>query len=556
MDENSSNPQPTPNPQPPNPNPQPTVIAPQQTQPPITEAAVNLQQAQASLPQQPPQPPNTAATAQPVPPVAPSEPTPTLESPPTTPVAPQPTITTPPSPQITMSAQSVQPMTADTIPEAVVPKSKPKFKKLLLPIIAGMFLLLGGAAAAYNVFILNNPQNLWNRSLKTTSAGLEEIMNLAQEEPAKGGKLDGSFKVESPTVIDGTVKGEWYESSAKYEAEVGFSGIRPKAEVMIIPPNADTSPDIYAKISQIEGVQSLIGAYDPTTAELIGQVNNQWYKIDHTLYEQYLLNAGQDDENKTPELSAEEIKQIQEAVMQVLNERLFTDDSSVAVVVVDEAIGKEDFEGVETYKYRLKVQKEQLKQFATALKDALKGTKLNDLILSGSSAESLEKAINFDEMLKSIEEADLDAVTAEAWVDVDRKFIRNIRLTPNNLKDGDSGHLDFYLPYNGGDEFPFTMRFYSKEGGSDGESNISVVLNFNKSTKAVKFTFDVNAQESGQKIIGSGNFTVTPSDEALNLTPPEGSKDIYEFIGQYLGGISASQNYQFQPTLPIDDVEL
>src|SRR5690606_28316667 len=164
-----------------------------------------------------------------------------------------------------------------------------------------------------------------------------------------------------------------FRSTSSYTLDVGYSGIRPKLDLRTIPATEGAAPDVYVRLSDLGALESLAGLSDPSVSGLIGQVNNNWFVVDHTLYEQALQGSG--DGNQLTDISPEDIKAIGEATSKVLEERLFTDDESKAAVVVDEAIGREDFEGKATYKYRLKVQKDQAKELATALKDALKGTK-------------------------------------------------------------------------------------------------------------------------------------------------------------------------------------
>lgn len=448
-----------------------------------------------------------------------------------------------------------QPVVSGGLPVNPVTPGKSKRLKFLLPVVAGFFLLLGGGAAAYSHFVLNSPSGIWKRALKTTASGFDQLVDVASQEESAGGKLSGSFKIESPSVVDGNLSGAWHGSQSTLSLDVGFSGLRPKLEMRGLPASEGASPDIYVKLSDLAGFESLFGSFDPAVSDMIGEINNSWYVIDHTLYEQALLSA-EESQDSAVELSAEDVRDIGERTSKVLKQHLFTDDPAKAAVIVDEPIGREDFEGKATYKYRLKVQREQLKTLVTALKDSLSETKLKEIVTANTDTGSFEEALDFDQLLGSIDEADFDSAIAEAWVDMEHKFIRNIRITPTDLKEGEIGYLDFYLPYEGGSDYPFTVRVVSKD--DSGEFNVSTVVNINTDTRAVKISFDVDGDQYGEKVIARGSLEVVSSDEELNIEKPADAKNIYELVGLFLGGGNLGPSNPMIPSsaLPVDDFEL
>ncbi len=413
----------------------------------------------------------------------------------------------------------------------VMPDSKkPKSKKLLVPIVVVSLLLVGGAAAAYNSFILNSPEGLWKRAMQTTAAGFDEFVEIASEETAKGGTIEGSFKFSSPTVVDGTVTGKWFENNSQYNIDVGFAGLRPMLELRTISKSEGVAPDLYIKLDNISGLEALLGAANPSVTQLVAEINGSWFVIDHTLYEQALASGN----SQNLEVSQEEIREIGNNLSEVLRERLFTDDSEKAVVVVDEAIGEEDFEGDSAYKYKVIVRKEQTKEFVKAIVESLEETKVEEL-LKQESEKSLYEYLNTDELIESIERMDFSNATAEVWVNMDTKLVRNVRITPES-ENGEVGYIDFGLPYDGGDEIPFKISVTYTDGENDEKGSASLEVMYNKSSKAVSAAFNTDINQSGQKIVAEGKLTSTPSNEEVIIDVPEGARNIYELLGYIYGG--------------------
>ena len=452
-----------------------------------------------------------------------------------------------------------QPATAEpaAAPQATKKKKKPPFK---LALIAGLVLLLGGAAAAYTVVQNNDPDAAWQQALNRTADGFDTITEKAVAEPQKGGTLSGSFNVSSPIVADGTLTGSWYESDLQASGEVGILGLRTTSEIRAITAAGSAYPDIYLKVDGLAGLDVLLGVSNPALGELVSGVNDQWFVIDRTLISQATTNA-ESTEMQAEMPTAEDAADLAEKTSAVLRDRLFTDDPEKAVVVVDQYLGKEDFDGADTFAYSVRVQKEQFRAFVTEMKDAIGQTAFAQYLIdsSGNPDANLEEVLGFDALQEEIEKQDFTDATAKAWVDARGKFIRNIRITDPGSEDG-STYIDFGMPYSGGDDLPFTITLNSTDGEDTGVIELS--LTYGQETSVVELGFDVavSSQANGD-IQARGSLTIEGSDEELSLEAPTDARNILELMSVLNNGTSPdslSELDAFSGTegLPFDDFEL
>lgn len=452
--------------------------------------------------------------AQPSEPVESNE-TPTQPSAPTTPNTPS---------MVTPSATpgggvSNNTPVAGSAPVASTGSGKKLFGKIgIIPAaIVGAVVLLGATSAAYFGFVLpNQPANIWKTALSNTSKGYDELVEYIDEQKdVKGGKVKGNFKFESSdVVVDGNIDGAYDDKSSNIKLDAGAAGTRVNFTVLTNIPEGATTPDIYLKAEGLAGVGELLGGGDPAAAQYFAELDGKFYFIDHTLIDQAAKSAQQSD-SSFPDLKAEDVKAIAEAVGNVNKDYLFTTDESKAVFKVKSEVGKETVDGRETYHYKVGYDKEHLKEYMTKLKEALKQTKLKDLITDES----------FDQSIRDIDQLDGNG-EADVWVDMKTKLIRTIRFTDTK----DNTTLDIGLLHEGGDDFPFYLTVKDKE------ANMTIKLNLNTKTNVV--TLDVNGDfsQEGQSSKATAKLTLEPSNDTVDFQKPEGAESLSDLIAPFLGG--------------------
>lgn len=473
-----------------------------------------------------------------------------------TPVAENVTQQVPPVATTVLPAENSQTTPSDAPITPVVPNKKPKLTVLI--IFAVSVLLLGSGAAAYMKFVVNSPENIWEKALQNTSAGYKEIVEISKQDPAKGGKIEGSLSLTAPLAASGSMKGSWYEQNSQISGSVDIAGVSADAEIRTIATDTD-SADIYFKLDGLDSVMPLIEAAQPELAPIVGEVNGNWYTADSTLLSSVLPA---ESANSTMTLSTDEIADIASKVGTVLDERLFTVDNTKAAVVVKDSVGREEFDGHDTFKYNLTVQEQQLKEFVTALEDALKGTALDSLVKDMTADDGVETPTDVDSILDSVDNPDYSSFRAETWVDMKFKYIRNVRITPVDKEGKSEGYIDFGLDYSGGDVWPFSIGVTTTATEESADTmNALFSLAFNKASKNLDLGFNLSGTIDSQKFEGNGKLNITPSNDTLNVEKPEGATSVVELLGLVLGGDSTSLTQTSLDSLgadlyPIDDVEL
>ncbi|MDO8265863.1 MAG: hypothetical protein Q7T41_02890 [Candidatus Saccharibacteria bacterium] len=414
--------------------------------------------------------------------------------------------------------------------EAVAPKPKSPRPKWFLPAILAGLLVLGGGAAAYVTVFQKSADSAWKSALKNTADGLDAYLKTTNEADQKGFKLDGNFKISSPLAVDGSMEGQWYESDGSMKADVGAAGARINAEVRTIAPDSGSTPDIYMKVDGLEGLDTLFGSFGASEVEGIGEslsaLNDQWFFIDHTIIDQ----ATAADQSTGLELSKEDLKTISDKVSVVLRDRMFSTSQDKAIFTIEEKLGKEDFEGLSTQKIKVKVDKENFKEFVTTLKDAIKDTKAEELLKAGQTDKTLEEVLDFDNILKELDDTDFSDATADVWVEANGAFVRNVRIYPMQDKK-DSNYLDFGMNYKGGDTFPIQMKATIDDDGDKGTFSLGVELN--KSNGGAKMSFNVDMNVDGGDIKAEGELSVTGSNDKKDIEKPENAQNIFELLGGF-----------------------
>lgn len=453
----------------------------------------------------------------------------------------------------TENPQIIQPVSTIT---ADKPTSK-KPKTTLLIAVAVAILLLGSGAAAYMKFVVNSPDNIWEKALQNTSAGYKEIVEISKQEPAKGGKIEGMFTLSAPIAASGSVEGSWYETNSQVTSNIDAAGVSADIEARTISSdNNPNSADIYFKVDGLDSAIPLIGAVQPELAPIISEVNGNWYTIDSALLASVLPA---ESSSSTMTLSAKELSDAASKIGVVLDDRLFSVDKTKAVVIVKDSVGREEFNGHDTYKYNVTVQEQQYADFVTALREALKGTALESLSKDLMDKDGTETKMDVDGLLDSVENSDITSYRAETWVDMKLKYIRNIRITPVDKDGKTQGYIDFGLDYSGGDVWPFSIAITTTPTDRvDNKMNATFSAAFNKVSKVTDLGFELSGTIDKQQITGSGKLNISPSNDALKIDKPDGAKSVTELLGLLMGGDSTSltQTSFDTGTYPIDDVEL
>lgn len=457
---------------------------------------------------------------------------PPSSTPPASPQAPQQSV--PPSQPGSQSSIPARPQPLysqqSRPPQSFQPRKKSRKKRLLIA-VAALVVLLGGTAAAYfGYYLPNQPDQIWKKALDNSAKGYDKLVQYGDEqENNKGGTIKGTFRIDSnDTVIDGSIDTQYYEQNSRTKLDAGAAGTRVDLELLTNVPEGAKYPDIYARVSGLKGIDSLLGSEAGDIGASLAAFDNQWYVVDHTLFDQIEKASGGESaaESQTPSLSGEDLKAVAEAIGKANREHLFTEDPSKAAITRKQNVGKEKLDDRDVYHYKVGYNKENLKSYVNALKEELKKTKLDSYIQDQQ----------FDEITKSIDELNGQG-EADAWVDLKTKLIRKVRFTDPSRN---NSYVDVALNYNGGNEYPFVVDIVGNEKNNEGKTTVGVTLNTD--TNEIKLNANGEGKENGQPLKFNLSATMTPGNEKVEFNKPENAKSIIEAFGQLMGGTDAAQS--------------
>jgi hypothetical protein len=451
------------------------------------------------------------------------------------------------------STSQIQPVLST---DSTVNKSSKK-PLLLLVVFAIVMLLFAVGAAAYNNLVINDPDKIWEQAMQNTSVLFQEISTTMTDNPASGGRVDGSFSITSPFALTGSLNGKWYESNAQFNGEVGVADFKISGETRIVGSDASGSADIYTKIEGYEKIAPFIEIAEPGLATVLSAVNGNWYVLDASAQSDIM---NRQEINETPEISPDELKNLTESINDIFSERLFATDQTKTVIVVEEAIGREDFDGDDSYKYKVKIQKQQFDELIAALTEELKGTPLEEILMQSIPLEDQLGDTSSEELAEKLFEIDFASVSAEVWVGMERNIFRNVRITMPETESV-SGSIDFSLDYEGGNDLPMSVSLKLNDASMPMSSaDITLGATINKETLESKLSFMIDSETEDQKTTANGNLNIALSQEPVEVEVPVDAKSIEELFGQLIsGGQSTTEienyfnasNYQL-----LDDVEL
>ncbi|MBX4199616.1 hypothetical protein KW789_01860 [Candidatus Saccharibacteria bacterium] len=414
-------------------------------------------------------------------------------------------------------------------------KSKLAFLRLpkrVTPILIILLILGGGSAAGYfGYYLPNKPENIWRTALTNTGKGYDKLSSYAtSNKNIKGLSLKGGFKFSGVVATDGSFDGSSQGGNSQLTGNVSAVGLKIAVELRTISTNGN-SPDIYFKVNGLEGLGNLFGVSDPTYATALNGLNNQWYVVDHTLFDQFAKGS-----NSSLQITNQDVSSILKAIGDSSKQYVFTNDEKKMAFKVKQAVGKEKVDGRNTYHYKVAVNKTNLKAYINSLCTNLKKSKLGKIFdSSGQNFEQTAGCTQAQSDTAKINESD----TADVWVDLHTKLIHKVRFSD---KTNASSYFDIAQDYQGGDTFPFSLSFSDGQGNSKTTGSVKMTLNM----KTNVFTMNGDVKSSGDSSeSGTFNLNISPSTAGVQVSAPTGAKNILQLLNdlgipQIYGGVQSS----------------
>lgn len=455
-------------------------------------------------------------------PVSPAGPQPGGPSTPITPASSEPS--TPYQPTI-MVGSDVPPSSGSV--NQTSPTGRRFSKKLLIPIIAAVVLI--GGASAYYFGYYNNPSVIYSQSLEKTGKGYDKLIDYADKESkqAKSYTGTGTYKISSDgTTVDGDIGYKAGSGASQLTFDVGASGVRVNVDVRTFKSDTSVTPDFYFKVGGLKGLGTSLG--QPDLEPYLDQLDNTWIVIDHTFYDS--LSSGTSQSGGLTSPTHDQVIDEARAFGKVNQDYVFTTDKNKAITTVLQKYGKETVNGHKTYHYKIALQKDNVKKYILAQRDALKASKLNDWLKANKADQDIYKSLTDSaDSAKNIKSSD----TYDIWVDTGQRIVYKIRFPDS--KDPAVNYADVGLDYKGGDSFPF---FISGKSTSDSDTttyDLGATLN----TKTNKVNFNADVKASGQQSeTFTADFGLQSSTGNTTIDKPANAKPISQVLNDLgLGGL-------------------
>lgn len=424
---------------------------------------------------------------------------------------------TEPSSQVVSEPESVESPSLVTLS---TPPKKSNFskKKLVLAVLAVLFIFGGGSVAAYvGLVVPNTPENVWSKSLSNTAAGYAKLVEYQEANKDKTTtKVNGTYNINaSDTPIDGSYSFEGDQKTSKSQMNVGILGTRVKAEVLTEITEASQYPDVYMRAEGIKPFDGIISEASPEYAGILASADGQWYSIDHSLFDQIL--GSQAPDGVELDFNQEDLNSMLTVVGNTTKKYVLTDDESLSVLDASEFVAKETVDNRELYHYKVGLNKDNLKKYVAELKDEVSKTEFYKTLQPEGS-----ELVDLEEVNKSIDKIESSS-KADVWVDSSTKLIRSIRFSD---KEDANNYLEIGLKYNGGTEFPFYIKVIDKGSGA---IDLTATLNTDNNTVLFDAKIKTGSDYSAVSVETKGDFSFT--NEAVTIEKPTDTKSIFELFG-------------------------
>lgn len=394
-----------------------------------------------------------------------------------------------------------------------------KRKGLLIPAAVVLVLMGGGAAAYFGYYLPAKPENLWKTALERTGNGydkLSEYIVKQTESESNGATVNGTFKIGGELAADGSFKGSSDGTNSQLTGTISASGLKVGLDFRTLK-SATGTPDVYIKVGGLQGLGDLFDAAGSEYQSFLNGVDGNWYFIDHSLFDQ-LTEGGASNF----QISQKDYSDFLKAISGPSKTYIFDATNNQSALVVKQQIGKEKLGDRNTYRYKVGINKENLKKYNNALCDSLKDTKIFKLI-SGLDLTSNLKDCKDTADIDRIKETD----SSDVWVDTRTKLIHKIRFTQ---KDNISNYFDIGQDYQGGDILPLFMDMRSKKSGSDSKFRLDMSLDMKSNKFSIKADYSDKSSDGSPASSGTFDMNITPNKSPIKVEKPANSKNLIQLL--------------------------
>ncbi len=481
----------------------PTIISPTTEPSPVAETPVPVSTS----------PPTDA------PQVTPITPTPITDVPAAMPAPAEPTPPAPTEPAAPVASGGMPPQ------PIVDSATKPKSLKKILIIIAIIVAVLGGGAAAFYFGYYANPSVVYKQSLSNTSIGYDRLVKYVEDQagqPTKGYTGSGSYNYTSSGFDSkGTMTFKGDESNAELTLGVGIGPNTVTADLVTIGANA-ASPEAYFKVGGLDSLSQLLGASGSSYGPALNKLNNAWISVDPSLIDGLTQSSASNTASKPP--TNTQIVDEMKAAGKVNKDYLYSTSKDKAVLTVVKKYGVETVDGHKTYHYQVALNKDHVKKYIIAQRDALKASKMADWLKKNGYDGAVYSY--FDLMSQSADDIK-SSDTFGLWSDMSQRIVYKVRF--NDATNPATNYVDLGLNYKGGDDYPFFITAQSKTGKDVTTTNF--IASLNTKTGNVGFKLGVKGAGSSSENF-TADFNMKPSTNKVTIVKPTGAVPLSQVLQQ------------------------
>ena len=425
--------------------------------------------------------------------------------------------------------------------------NKKKYALLAVPTL----LLLSGAAAFFGYYLPNKPERVWSTALSRTAQGYDKLAEyISEKKDRQGLAIKGTFKLTGTVAADGKFEGKSADDNGEYSGSISAGGGKVNLDIKTIK-SPGNSPDIYFKLTGLEGIGDLLGGSDETATSAFNSLNNQWYFIDHTLFDQFAPGT-----NNSTQITSEDVSSILKAVGDSTKAFVFTDDPKKAVFEIKKTVGKEKMDGRGVYHYQVSFVKKNLTAYVDSLCQNLINSKFSKFFNGDTDAAKL--ALDCQGLKDDVNKLD-EAKLADAWVDLKTKLISKVRFSyssgqPKSKSTGDvelgaplnydeelaapelmrNGYIEIAQKYFGGDVFPLIVSYQEESRYTDSDYTITASgrlgVTLDMKSDSVSLSGEFQTKDSSSIETGSFDLTISPSNQEVKVEKPAESKNLIQLL--------------------------
>lgn len=437
-------------------------------------------------------------------------------------------------------------------------------KRLLLIIIGAILLVLLIAGYIFAFYLPNKPENAYKTGLDRSGDALQMILDKATEQQTydkfKKSEITASMEVNSGgQTVKGDLTAKFDDSKLDTDlsvklpategsqpADLGLSILSEKAE-------GKEFPDTYFNLRGINALGADL--FLPG----IGKYDGKWVEVSSdyvaSLASQYGVKAKQPDSpGNYP--TFDEISSLIRDVYGVTNEYVLTSDSSKAVLVNKQYLGKEDVDGVNSFHYEVGIDKGHFKAYCEAVSNALLNSAAAKKFMNLDDKSVEQEKQKIGENCQKDSDAIKDDTNFEMWIDSKYKLIKKVR--SYYTKDDKGEYYELGQNYDGSDKVSFFFATVSDKGGFSSKTTITTDLNIGESSAELTFS----GGEDPGKYDGKITLNAKPLSEEITITKPKNvtsvskllkdigidPKDFLSFYGDSLG-VAEGANSQSEDAL-------